>query len=76
MSFSLIKWIFIANLLGLPIGYFLMNQWLENYPYRISIDFDILLIPFLVSVIIALISTSFQSVKAAMANPVESLRYE
>lgn len=76
MSLNFIKWIVIANLIGLPLGYYLMNKWLENYPYRTEISWELLLLVFLTSIVIALISTGFQSIKASLVNPVKSLRYE
>lgn len=76
LSVNFIKWILIANLIGLPIGYYLMGQWLQDYPYRISITADLLIIVFASSIVIAVLATGYQSIKAAVSNPVKSLRYE
>lgn len=70
------KWILLANLIAIPIGYFIVSKWLEQYAYRIDININIFLIAFGLSLIIAFIIVSYQTIKAAIANPVESLRYE
>jgi len=66
----------LANLLAWPLAYWAMKQWLQDFAYRI----DISLWPFMVSgifaLLIALLTVSFQAIKAALANPVEALRYE
>ena len=65
-----------ANLLAWPVGYFLMQKWLQSFAYRIQIGIGPFLLAALMSAGIALISVSYQSLKAAYANPVDSLRYE
>jgi len=68
--------IVLANVLAWPVAYFAMKQWLQDFAYRI----DVTLWPFVLSGIfalgVALLTVSFQAVKAALANPVEALRYE
>jgi putative ABC transport system permease protein len=66
----------IAFLLSTPVAWWVMNNWLENFVYKILISPGIFLLALLVTVIVALITVSFQSVKAALMNPVESLRSE
>lgn len=68
--------VLFANLFAWPMAYFLMNKWLENFAYRINIGFWIFIAAAAVAFIIALLTISFQAVKAALANPIESLRYE
>jgi putative ABC transport system permease protein len=58
------------------IAFFAMKKWLQNFTYRINISIDIYIVSGLIVLFITLLSISFQSVKAATANPVESLRYE
>lgn len=70
------KWVVIANLLAWPTTWYIMDKWLENYAYHINIDWWIFLLAGGVTLIIALLTTSFKTIKAAMANPVESLRDE
>ncbi|CAN5821293.1 ABC transporter permease [soil metagenome] len=66
----------IAFLIASPIAWYFMNQWLQDYVYRINISWWIFLAGGLVSIIIALATISFQAIKAAVANPVKSLRNE
>ena len=71
-----IKWILVANMVAWPIGYYMMGQWLQNFAYRISISVWPFFISAILALLIAVISVSYQSIKAARANPVDSLRYE
>jgi ABC-type antimicrobial peptide transport system permease subunit len=66
----------IAFLIASPLAWYFMNKWLQDYPYRINISWWIFILGGAASVIIALITVSFQAVKAAVANPVKSLRTE
>lgn len=66
----------IAFAIAAPIGWYYMHQWLQNYAYRITISWWLVLTGGLVAIIIAGATISFQAIKAAMANPVESLRSE
>ena len=66
----------IAFVIAAPIAWYFMHQWLQNYPFRIELSWWIFLTGGLISVIIALITVSFQAIKAAVANPVKSLRSE
>ncbi|MGN6619307.1 MAG: ABC transporter permease, partial [Ilyomonas sp.] len=59
-----------------PISWFVMNKWLQDYTYRIKLGFDIFLLAGVLAILIALITVSFQAIKAAIANPVRSLRSE
>jgi len=70
------KWIIVANILAWPISYFAMNKWLQNFAYRTSISFWIFLLAGILSLGIALLTVSYQSIKVAVSNPVDSLRYE
>ena len=71
-----IKWVFIAILIGIPVAYLAMNKWLENFAFRINIGIWIFILAGTLAVVIALTSVSYQSLKAAYANPVDSLRNE
>jgi putative ABC transport system permease protein len=70
------KWILIANILAYPIAYYYMDKWLSNFAYGIKLNFWIFLSASLVSIFIIVLTTGFLSIKAANANPVESLKYE
>jgi len=66
----------ISNIFAWPVAWFVMNQWLQNFAYRIEITVWPFLLAGLVAVIIALLTVSWQAIRAATANPVEALRYE
>ncbi len=66
----------IAFLISIPIAWFSISTWLEGYAFRINIHWTFFMIPFLAIALIALVTVSFQSVKASLANPVKSLRTE
>ena len=68
--------VLFANIIAFPIAYFLMKDWLQNYPYRIELGIIFFIIGGLLALVIAMITVSFQAIKAARANPVDSLRYE
>ncbi len=68
--------VIISCLIAVPISWYIMQQWLENFAYRISLDGWIFVIAGMAALFIALLTISFHSIKAAMANPVESLRNE
>jgi putative ABC transport system permease protein len=76
LSLDFIKLVFIAILISLPLGWYLMNMWLQSFAYREPIHWWILAMAGFTAVFIALITISFQSIKAALANPVNSLRSE
>ena len=65
-----------ANVLSWPAAYFLMNKWLQNFAYKTNIGWSILLLTAFTTIMIVVISTSFQSIRAALANPVKALKYE
>ena len=68
--------VLIANIIALPVSYYVMNLWLQNFAYRIEVSAAILLQAGLIVVVITLLTVSYQAIKTAIANPVESLRYE
>jgi putative ABC transport system permease protein len=70
------KWVLVANVLAWPVAYFLMKAWLQGYYYRIKLGWPIFLLAAAVSVVIAQLTVSFQALKAARTDPVNSLRYE
>jgi ABC-type antimicrobial peptide transport system permease subunit len=71
-----LKWILVANLLAWPIAYFVMSKWLQDFAYRIDISVWTFLLAAALTLIIALLTLSWQTIRAARANPVESLKYE
>ncbi|MFB0566535.1 MAG: ABC transporter permease [Candidatus Aminicenantaceae bacterium] len=71
-----VKCIAVAVVIAWPIGYFVMERWLQNFVYRTSIGIEIFILSGLLAFVIALTTVSYQSIKDALANPVDSLRYE
>ncbi len=70
------KWVLIANIIAWPLAYYVMNDWLQNFAYRISIGPWIFVYSGLLALLIALLTVSTHAVKAAVSNPIKSLRYE
>jgi len=66
----------LASLLAWPAGYYVMNQWLQDFAYRVSIGLGTFLLTGGAALLIALLAVGYQATKAAIANPVEALRYE
>jgi putative ABC transport system permease protein len=73
-SFS--KWVIFANVIAVPAAYYFLNEWLQEFAYKIEITWWMFAIAGGIALMIALPTVSFQAIKAATANPVESLRYE
>jgi putative ABC transport system permease protein len=71
-----LKLVLIAILIGSPVAYYFMQQWLADFAYRIDLHWWIFALAGMVAIAIAFLTVSFQSVKAALANPVKSLRSE
>jgi putative ABC transport system permease protein len=70
------KWLILSSLISCPAAYIIMNRWLQDFAYRADIRVWFFAAAPLIAAMIALFTVSFQSVKAAAANPVDSLRYE
>ena len=76
INWGFLKWILMSYIIAIPIAYFAMNRWLENFAYKASFPWWIFALAGLVAIFIALVTVSVQSWKAAGSNPVEGLRYE
>ena len=76
ISKDFLKLTLIAAILAVPIAWWMMNKWLEDFAYRISIGWSVFIIAGVFTIMIALITISFQAIKAALANPVKNLRTE
>jgi len=76
LSKDLLKPVLIATCIALPVGYYAMNKWLQNFAYKTSLQWWIFLLAAVITFGIALITVSIKAVKAAAANPVKSLRNE
>ena len=66
----------LAFLIAIPFAWYMANNWLQGYAFRISMHWTFFILPFIAIVIIALLTVSFQSIRASLANPVKSLRTE
>jgi putative ABC transport system permease protein len=71
-----IKWVLVSNLIAWPIAYIAMTKWLQGFAYRTGIGIGIFILSALLTILIALVTVSYQSIKAAVANPVKALKYE
>ncbi|MGH2648412.1 MAG: FtsX-like permease family protein, partial [Ginsengibacter sp.] len=76
LSKDFLKLVIIAIVIALPLAWYFMNNWLQDFAYRINIGWYVFLITGIAALLIAFITISFQSIKAAIANPVKSLRTE
>jgi putative ABC transport system permease protein len=76
LSKEFLRLIIIASIISFPVTWFAMNKWLQDFAYRISIQWWVFLLAGAIALVVAAITISFQSVKAALANPVKSLRSE
>lgn len=76
LSKELLKPVLLATAIGIPVGYYAMHRWLENFAYRTSLHWWIFALAAFVTIAIALFTVSFKALKAALANPVKSLRTE
>ena len=76
LSKEFTKLVIVSNLIAWPVAYYAMNRWLQDFAYRIHIGVGTFLLAGVLALVIALLTVSFQAIKAALANPVEALRYE
>ncbi|MFT3701676.1 MAG: ABC transporter permease [Agriterribacter sp.] len=76
LSKDFVKLVIISIMIASPVAWFAMNKWLDSYAYRISISWWVFIAAGIAACVIALVTVSFQAIKAALANPVKSLRTE
>lgn len=76
LSKEFVKWIILANIVSWPLVWIMMNWWLQKFAYRTSIGWEIFLLAGFITLFMAVFTFIFQSLKAANANPTDSLRYE
>jgi putative ABC transport system permease protein len=76
ISSQFVFWILIANLIAWPVAYIVLYRWLQNFAYHVSPAWWMFGVAGMITLLIALITIGTQSIKAAMANPVKSLRTE
>jgi putative ABC transport system permease protein len=70
------KWLLVANVIAWPVAYLAMRKWLQGFAYRTTIEFYIFVLSAVIALAIALLTVSYQALRAAKADPVKSLRYE
>ena len=76
LSGPFLKLVVLANAIAWPIAYYWLRQWYDEFAYRTDIDFEMFLMTGLVSLLIAFSAIAFHTVKTALANPIDALRYE
>ncbi|MBN1270737.1 MAG: ABC transporter permease [Candidatus Aminicenantes bacterium] len=76
LSHDFLKLVMISFLASIPISYFSMQSWLKNYAYRTEIGIDIFIIGAVLMIAVAVLTISYQTIKAALTDPIHSLRYE
>jgi putative ABC transport system permease protein len=76
LSKDFLKLVIIAAVIASPIAWYVMNEWLQNFAYRTTVSWTVFAVTIVAAVGIALLTISFQAVKAAISNPVKSLRTE
>ncbi len=68
--------ILASNVIAWPVAYLILRRWLQDYPYRITLGIGIFLVASIIAIIIALLTTTFQAARVAVADPVDTLKYE
>jgi len=76
LSKEFIKWVLVANIVAWPVAYWIMRQWLSEFAYRIDISIGVFILSAMIAFAIAMGTVSYQAAKTALANPIDSLRYE
>ncbi|MEI9908415.1 MAG: FtsX-like permease family protein [Bacteroidota bacterium] len=76
LSKDFLKLVVIALIIAAPLAWYFMNKWLQDFAYRISIEWWVFIVAGSLAIIIAFITIGFQAVKAGIANPAKSLRTE
>ncbi len=76
LSKDFVKLVLLANVIAWPLAYYAMNHWLQDFAYRIEIGLSVFALAGAAALLIALLTVSYQAIKAAIANPVKSLRTE
>ncbi len=76
LSKDFVQLVLIACLIASPIAWYAMNQWLESYTYKITIGAGVFIVVLALALLITLLTVSYQAIKAALINPVKSLKTE
>jgi putative ABC transport system permease protein len=70
------KWVLVAVMIAWPVGYLLMHSWLQNFAYRIGLGMGTFVLAAALALMIAVLTVAYQTIKASLANPADSLHYE
>jgi len=76
LSWRFTKWVILANIIALPVAWYVMNRWLQNFAYRIQTGMDTFILASGTALLFSLLTVSFKVFRAASANPIDSIRYE
>ena len=76
LSKEYLAWVIISILIGAPVAWYVMNKWLQNFAYRINMSWWVFALAGIIVLVIALLTVSWQSYRAAGKNPIDALRYE
>jgi putative ABC transport system permease protein len=76
LSKEFAKWVLIANVIAWPVAYFVMERWLDSFAYRTFIGIQTFIVATVLAFVIAILTVSFQAIKAALSDPVKSLRHQ
>jgi putative ABC transport system permease protein len=76
LSWRFVKWVILANIIALPVAWYVMNSWLQNFAFRIQAGIDTFLLASGTALLFALLTVSYKVFRAASANPIDSIRYE
>jgi len=76
LSSGFVKLVLMGAILATPVAWFVMDQWLQSFPYHIQVNPIVFFLAGLAVIFIAALSVGFQTLKAALINPAETLRYE
>jgi putative ABC transport system permease protein len=70
------KWILVANFIAWPLAFLYLRDWLQDFPYRVSINFGVFLYSGLAALLVATLAVGYQAFMAARANPIDAIRWE
>jgi len=76
MNRQFVFWVLISNIVAWPAAWYIMNRWLENYAYKTALSWWVFLTAALISIVIAILTVTYQSLRIANTNPAQTLRYE
>ena len=76
LSFDFLKLVLLSIVVASPLAWYIMNQWLQTFAYRVEISWQVFAYTTILAVLIAFITVSFQAIRSALANPVKNLRTE